>query len=137
MAVDLCTNLKHWKISCKKSCGRYIGFTRTAGVVVEGTGVRMWSCGRGVFFSLSTGLRWVTGGCLGHFFLDCEFLNASKIFWHFFLFYIFQNHFSHKYIFNFTIYKFVPLPPGRGAAGGRPPHRWAAGRAVGVQTCKL
>ena len=39
----------------------------------------------------------------------------------FFYFYIFQNRFLHKYIFGFIIYRFIPLPPGRGAAGGLPP----------------
>ena len=38
---------------------------------------------------------------------------------HFFYFYIFQNRFLQKYIFGFTIYRFIPLLPGRGAAGGR------------------
>jgi len=41
--------------------------------------------------------------------------------WRLFYFFIFQKHFLHKYIFNFTIYSFIPLPPGRGAAGGLPP----------------
>jgi len=40
-----------------------------------------------------------------------------------FYFYIFRKHFLQKYIFNITIYSFVPLPPGRGPAaqqlGGR------------------
>ena len=31
-----------------------------------------------------------------------------------FYFYIFQKHFLQKYIFDFTIYSFIPLPPGRG-----------------------
>ena len=44
-----------------------------------------------------------------------------------FYFYIFRKHFLQKYIFNITIYSFVPLPPGRGAAGGLPPGRGAAG----------
>ena len=35
----------------------------------------------------------------------------------FFYFYIFQNHFLHKYIFGFIIYRFIPLPPGCRAAG--------------------
>ena len=39
----------------------------------------------------------------------------------FFYFYIFQNSFLQKYIFSFIIYRFIPLPPGRGAAGGLPP----------------
>ena len=35
-------------------------------------------------------------------------------------FYIyFSKTFLQKYIFNFTIYSFIPLPPGRRAAGGR------------------
>ena len=39
----------------------------------------------------------------------------------FFYFYIFKKYFLQKYIFCFTIYSFIPLPPGRGAAGaGRP-----------------
>jgi len=38
----------------------------------------------------------------------------------FFHFYIFQNRFLQKYIFGFTIYRFVPLPPGRGAAAPLP-----------------
>ena len=38
----------------------------------------------------------------------------------FFYFYIFQNCFLHKYIFGFIIYRFIPLPPGRGAAGPLP-----------------
>jgi len=32
-----------------------------------------------------------------------------------------------KYIFGFTFYSFIPLPSGRGAAGGLPPGRGAAG----------
>ena len=44
-----------------------------------------------------------------------------------FYFYIFQKYFLLKYIFNFTIYSFIPLPPGRGAAGGLPPVCGAAG----------
>ena len=40
-----------------------------------------------------------------------------------FYFYIFQKYFLQKYIFNFTIYSFIPLPPG----GGRPPSKRAAG----------
>ena len=39
----------------------------------------------------------------------------------FFHLYIFQNYFLQKYIFGFTIYRFIPLPPGWGAAGGLPP----------------
>ena len=35
----------------------------------------------------------------------------------FFHFYIFQNYFLQKYIFGFTIYRNVPLPPGRGGRG--------------------
>jgi len=34
----------------------------------------------------------------------------------FFYFYIFENRFLQKYIFGFTIYRFIPLPPGKGAA---------------------
>ena len=39
----------------------------------------------------------------------------------FLYFYIFENRFLHKYIFDFTIYRFIPLLPRRGAAlpGGR------------------
>ena len=44
-----------------------------------------------------------------------------------FCFYIFRKHFLQKYIFNITIYSFVPLPPDRGAAGGLPPSSGAAG----------
>ena len=52
----------------------------------------------------------------------------------FLYFYIFQNHFLQKYIFGFTIYRFIPLPPGRGyvikisvlSNGG--PYRLAGGR---------
>ena len=32
----------------------------------------------------------------------------------FFYFYIFQNRFLQIYIFGFTIYRFAPVPPGRG-----------------------
>ena len=32
-------------------------------------------------------------------------------------FYVFRKHFLQKYIFNITIYSFVPLPPGRGRQG--------------------
>ena len=39
--------------------------------------------------------------------------------WRLFYFYIFRKHFLQKYIFNFTIYSFIPLPPARGAAGSR------------------
>ena len=35
----------------------------------------------------------------------------------FFYFFIFQNYFLQKYIFGFLIYRFIPLPPGCGAAG--------------------
>jgi len=45
----------------------------------------------------------------------------------FFYFYIFGKHFLQKYIFNITIYSFVPLPPLHWAAGGLPPGRGAAG----------
>ena len=38
----------------------------------------------------------------------------------FFIFLFFQNCFLQKYIFGFIIYMFIPLPSGRGAAGGRP-----------------
>ena len=34
-----------------------------------------------------------------------------------FYFYIFRKYFLQKYIFNITIYSFVPLPPSSGAAG--------------------
>ena len=44
-----------------------------------------------------------------------------------FYFYIFRKYFLQKYILNITIYSFVPLPPGRGAAGGLPPSSGAAG----------
>jgi len=44
-----------------------------------------------------------------------------------FYFYIFRKHFLQKYIFNITFYSFVPLPPGRGAAGGLPPSSGAVG----------
>ena len=35
----------------------------------------------------------------------------------FFIFIFFKNIFLQKYIFSFTFYSFIPLPPGRGAAG--------------------
>ena len=35
----------------------------------------------------------------------------------FLYFYIFQKHFLQKYIFDFTIYSFIPLPPGRRRQG--------------------
>jgi hypothetical protein len=44
-----------------------------------------------------------------------------------FHFYIFGKYFLQKYIFNITIYSFVPLPPSRRAAGGLPPNRGAVG----------
>ena len=44
----------------------------------------------------------------------------------FFYFFIFQNRFLHKYIFGFIIYRFIPLPPGCGAAGPLPPSPPAA-----------
>jgi len=52
----------------------------------------------------------------------------------FLYFYIFQNRFLQKYIFGFTIYRFITLPPGRGyvikisvlSNGG--PYRLAGGR---------
>ena len=34
-----------------------------------------------------------------------------------FYFHIFRKHFLQKYIFNIIFYSYVPLPPGRGAAG--------------------
>ena len=37
---------------------------------------------------------------------------------HFFYIYFFQNYFLQKYIFSFTMYRFIPLPPGRVVAGG-------------------
>ena len=41
-----------------------------------------------------------------------------RLFWakkrRFFYFYIFKKCFFQKYIFGFTIYSFIPLPPGRG-----------------------
>ena len=40
----------------------------------------------------------------------------------------FQNCFFHKYIFDFIIYSFVPIPPGCGAASPLPP----CCRAVGI-----
>ena len=43
-------------------------------------------------------------------------LNLQKI--ASFYFYIFQKYFLQKYIFNFTIYSFIPIPPDRVAAGG-------------------
>ena len=51
-----------------------------------------------------------------------------------FFLYIFQNRFLQKYIFGFTIYRFIPLLPGRGyvikisvlSNGG--PYRLAGGR---------
>ena len=43
-----------------------------------------------------------------------------------FLFFIFQKKLQ-KYIFGFMFYSSIPLPPGRGAAGGLPPGRWAVG----------
>ena len=45
----------------------------------------------------------------------------------FFYFYIFQNRFLQKYIFSFIIYRFIPLPPGCGAAGPLPPSCQAVG----------
>ena len=54
-----------------------------------------------------------------------------------FYFYIFGKHFLQKYIFNITIYSFVPLPPGRGAAGGLPPDRAAAGSRPKYKTPPL
>ena len=36
-----------------------------------------------------------------------------------FCFCIFQKKFLQKYIFGFRFYSSIPLPPGRGAAGGR------------------
>ena len=39
----------------------------------------------------------------------------------FLYFYIFQNRFLQKYIFDFTIYKFVLLPAGRGRQGAYRP----------------
>ena len=36
----------------------------------------------------------------------------------FFIFTFFKIVFLQKYIFGFTIYRFVPLPPGRGRQGG-------------------
>ena len=35
-AVIVCTNLKHWKVSWKKSCGRWIGFLRLAASKARG-----------------------------------------------------------------------------------------------------
>jgi len=44
-----------------------------------------------------------------------------------FCFCIFQKKILQKYIFGFRFYSSIPLPPGRGAAGGLPPGRWAVG----------
>ena len=33
-AVIVCTNLKHWKVSWKKSCGRWIGFLGGSGAAL-------------------------------------------------------------------------------------------------------
>ena len=44
-------------------------------------------------------------------------LAKQQVAGHLFYFYIFQKYFLQKYIFNFTIYSFIPLPPGRGAVG--------------------
>ena len=45
--------------------------------------------------------------------------------WHrqrgFFIYIFFKNVFLQKYIFGFTFYSFIPLPPGSGASGGLPP----------------
>ena len=53
--------------------------------------------------------------------------NQSSVLRAFFIFIFFENIFLQKYIFNITIYSFVPLPPGIGAAGGLPPGIGAAG----------
>ena len=56
----------------------------------------------------------------------------------FFLFLYILKTFLQKYILSFTIYSFIPLPPGRRAAGGLPPLCGAASplpspyRAVGT-----
>jgi len=44
-----------------------------------------------------------------------------------FLFLHFSKKKLQKYIFGFRFYSSIPLPPGRGAAGGLPPGRWAVG----------
>ena len=56
-----------------------------------------------------------------------DWVQALRLFY----FYIFRKYFLQKYIFNFTIYSFVPLPPARGAAGGLPPGRGPAARQEG------
>ena len=45
----------------------------------------------------------------------------------FFVFAFFKKKNLQKYIFGFKFYSSIPLPPGRGAAGGLPPGRWAVG----------
>ena len=61
-------------------------------------------------------------------------LSMGRLSWYsrLFYFYIFRKHFLQKYIFNITIYSFVPLPPGRGRQGACLP---SAGRQGLI--CKL
>ena len=55
----------------------------------------------------------------------------------FLYFYIFQNHFLQKYIFDFRIYRFITMPPGRGVAGGLPPVYRTDGPLYAIKTCVL
>ena len=50
-----------------------------------------------------------------------------------FYFYIFQKKNLQKYILVFKIYSSIPLPPGRGAAGGLPPPCWAVGTSLQIK----
>ena len=54
----------------------------------------------------------------------------------FFIFVFFKKKLQ-KYIFGFRFYSFIPLPPGRGAAGGLPQGREAAGSLLKYKTPPL
>ena len=50
----------------------------------------------------------------------------------FFIFTFFKKKLQ-KYILVFKIYSSIPLPPGRGAAGGLPPPCWAVGTSLQIK----
>ena len=73
-------------------------------------------------------MGWITKALHIHFFGLDQYSLFPRVRWpRLFYFYIFRKYFLQKYIFNITFYSFVPLPPGRGAAGGLPPSSGAAG----------
>ena len=70
----------------------------------------------------------IAADVLGH---TCRRREVRPVVWvgreRLFYFYIFFLKKLQKYIFGFRFYSSIPLPSGRGAAGGLPPDRWAAG----------